>query len=103
MEWAGQIDTHLDTAGLVARLAERWAGEPFVRVLPAGQLPSTAHVRGSNVCLLGAAVDRRAGRLIVVSALDNLVKGASGQAIQAANVAIGLPESTGLTVAPLFP
>jgi N-acetyl-gamma-glutamyl-phosphate reductase len=93
----------LDTAGFVARLAERWAGEPFVRVLPAGQLPSTAHVRGSNVCLLGAAVDRRAGRLIVVSALDNLVKGASGQAIQAANVAIGLPESTGLTVAPLFP
>jgi N-acetyl-gamma-glutamyl-phosphate reductase len=93
----------LDTPGLCARLAEHWAGEPFVRVLPPGELPSTAHARGSNVCLVGAAVDRRAGRLVVVSALDNLVKGASGQAIQAANVALGLPETAGLTASPLFP
>lgn len=93
----------LDTAELVTRLAEHWAGEAFVRVLPPGQLPSTVHVRGSNVCLIGAAVDRRAGRLIIVSALDNLVKGAAGQAIQAANAALVLPETAGLTGAPLFP
>ncbi len=93
----------LDAAGLVARIAAHYEGEPFVRVLPAGQLPSTTMVRGSNFCLIGAAVDRRAGRLIVVSAIDNLVKGASGQAIQALNVALGLPETAGLTQAPLYP
>lgn len=93
----------LDTAGLVARIAAHYEGEPFVRVLPPGQLPSTTMARGSNYCLIGAAVDRRAGRLIVVSAIDNLVKGASGQAIQALNVALGLPETTGLLQAPLYP
>lgn len=93
----------LDTAGLVARIAAHYEGEPFVRVLPPGQLPSTTMVRGSNFCLVGAAVDRRAGRLIVVSAIDNLVKGASGQAVQALNVVLGLPETAGLAHAPLYP
>lgn len=93
----------LDTAGLVAALADSFAGEPFVKVLPAGQLPSTVHVRGSNVCVIGAAVDPHAQRLVVVAAIDNLVKGASGQAIQAANVALGLPETAGLELPPLFP
>ena len=93
----------LDTAELVERLAAHYAGEPFVRVLPAGQLPSTTMVRGSNFCLIGAAVDRRAGRLIVVSAIDNLVKGASGQAIQALNCALGLAETAGLEQVPLYP
>lgn len=93
----------LDTAGLVERIAAHYEGEPFVRVLPAGQLPSTTMVRGSNYCLIGAAVDRRAGRLIVVSTIDNLVKGASGQAVQALNVVLGLPETTGLAQAPLYP
>ena len=59
--------------------------------------------RGSNHCLVGAAVDRRAGRLVVVSAIDNLVKGASGQAIQALNVVLGLPETMGLEQPPLYP
>jgi N-acetyl-gamma-glutamyl-phosphate reductase len=93
----------LDTAGLVDRIARYYEGEPFVRVLPAGQLPSTTMVRGSNFCLIGAAVDRRAGRLVVVSTLDNLVKGASGQAVQALNVVLGLPETMGLLQAPLYP
>lgn len=93
----------LDTAGLVERLAAHYEKEPFVHVLPAGQLPSTTMVRGSNHCLVGAAVDRRAGRLVVVSAIDNLVKGASGQAIQALNVVLGLPETMGLEQPPLYP
>ncbi|WP_373046650.1 N-acetyl-gamma-glutamyl-phosphate reductase [Vulgatibacter sp.] len=93
----------LDTAGLVERIAAHYENEPFVRVLPPGQLPSTTMVRGSNFCLIGAAVDRRAGRLIVASVIDNLVKGASGQAVQALNVVLGLPETAGLGQVPLYP
>ena len=84
-------------------LAERYAGEPFLRVLPFGQVPHTRHVRGSNLCLLGVAPDRRSGRAVVVSTLDNLMKGASGQAVQNANLMLGLPETQGLEAAPLFP
>lgn len=92
------------TAGdLVAHLADRFAGEPFVKVLPLGVLPHTRHVRGSNLCLVGATDDRLPGRAILVTVIDNLVKGASGQAIQNMNVMFGLPEAAGLEQAPLFP
>ena len=84
-------------------LAARYAGEPFVHVLPLGSTPATRHVRGSNLCHIGVAHDRRPGRTIVISALDNLVKGASGQAIQNANLMLGLEETTGLMAPPLFP
>ena len=84
-------------------LAERYAGEPFVRVLPEGGAPATRHVRGSNLCLIGVFADRIEGRAIVISAIDNLVKGASGQAIQNMNLMCGLPETLGLEQAPLFP
>ena len=84
-------------------LVARYAGEPFVRILPAGQAPATRHVRGSNLCLIGVFADRIAGRAIVISAIDNLVKGASGQAVQNMNVMFSLPETTGLNQAPLFP
>ena len=67
-----------------------YANEPFVHVLPFGQMPQTRHVRGSNMTFLGVAKDRIAGRAIVGSALDNLVKGASGQAVQNMNVMLGL-------------
>lgn len=93
----------LDTHALVGKLAGFYEGEPFVKVLPPGQLPSTTMTRGSNGCLIGAAVDQRAGRLIVLAALDNLVKGASGQAIQALNVAMGWEETAGLGHVPLYP
>src|SRR3546814_4117738 len=63
-----------DARGLHAVLAERFAGEPFVRVVPFGQTPATRHVRGSNLCLIGVAADRQPDRAIVVSVLDNLVK-----------------------------
>jgi N-acetyl-gamma-glutamyl-phosphate reductase len=76
---------------------------PFIRLLPLGESPHTRHVRGSNFCDLGVVADRRPGRVIVFSALDNLVKGASGQAIQNANLMLGLDETAGLMAAPLFP
>jgi N-acetyl-gamma-glutamyl-phosphate reductase len=85
-------------------LEEAYRGEPFVQVLPSeGGMPSTHHVRGSNLCLIGLAQDRLAGRAIVISALDNLVKGASGQAVQDMNVMLGLDETMGLQQEPLFP
>ncbi|MHA6347041.1 N-acetyl-gamma-glutamyl-phosphate reductase [Roseivivax sp. CAU 1761] len=84
-------------------LAEAYAAEPFLEVLPFGETPSTHHVRGSNFCHLGVTGDRIAGRAIVVAALDNLTKGSSGQAVQNANVMLGLPETQGLMLAPCFP
>jgi N-acetyl-gamma-glutamyl-phosphate reductase len=80
-----------------------YAGEPFVRVLPQGSLPSTAFVRGSNFCDIAPLVDMRTGRIIVVSAIDNLVKGASGQAVQNMNIVCGFPETMGLEGLGLFP
>ena len=72
--------------------------EPFVTLLPQGEFPKTADVLGSNVALIGLAVDEAAGRVVVISAIDNLVKGTAGAAIQSANLALGLPESSGLPV-----
>lgn len=73
-----------------------YAHETFVHVLPAGQFPKSADTTGSNTALLGLAVDERTGRVVIISAIDNLVKGAAGAAIQSANIALGLPETTGL-------
>ena len=84
-------------------LADAYTQEPFIHVLPFGQTPSTHHVRGSNLCHIGVTGDRIPGRTIVIGALDNLTKGSSGQALQNANLMLGLPETTGLTMAPLFP
>ena len=75
-----------------------YANEPFVQVMPAGQFPRSGDTTGANTCLIGLAIDERVGRLIVVSALDNLVKGTAGAAIQSANIALGLPEGMGLSV-----
>jgi N-acetyl-gamma-glutamyl-phosphate reductase len=88
---------------LHAHLAKGYAPEPFVHVLPFGATPQTRHVRGSNMTFIGVAADRVAGRAIIVSALDNLTKGASGQAVQNMNVLLGLPETTGLEQVALFP
>jgi N-acetyl-gamma-glutamyl-phosphate reductase len=77
---------------------QAYAAEPFVHVLPAGQFPRTADTVGANTALIGLAVDADADRLVVVSAIDNLAKGTAGAAVQSANIALGLPETTGLTV-----
>ncbi|MDT3346194.1 N-acetyl-gamma-glutamyl-phosphate reductase [Microbacterium aquilitoris] len=75
-----------------------YADEPFVHLLPEGSFPRTADVLGANTALLGLAIDRAAGRVVVVAAVDNLVKGTAGAAIQSMNIALGLTESTGLSV-----
>ncbi|HUR15507.1 MAG TPA: N-acetyl-gamma-glutamyl-phosphate reductase [Mycobacteriales bacterium] len=86
-----------------AALAEAYAHEPFVHLLPEGSWPHTAATHGSNSCHLQATVDSDSGRVLVVSALDNLGKGAAGQAIQSANLVLGLPEQAGLSVSGVAP
>ena len=84
-------------------LAAAYDAEPFIEVLPMGEAPSTRHIRGSNFCHIGVVADRIDGRAIVVAALDNLTKGSSGQALQNANLMLGIDEVEGLMMAPLFP
>jgi N-acetyl-gamma-glutamyl-phosphate reductase len=88
---------------LHAVLAKAYASEPFVHVLPFGEMPQTRHVRGSNFTFVGLAPDRIAGRAIIGSALDNLTKGASGQAVQNMNLMFGFPETLGIDQVALFP
>jgi N-acetyl-gamma-glutamyl-phosphate reductase len=88
---------------LHAILLEAYANEPFVHVLLFGEMPQTRHVRGSNLTFIGVAKDRIPGRAIIGSALDNLTKGASGQAVQNMNLVLGFPEALGLEQAALFP
>ncbi len=95
-------------AGLTTELAreileQAYADEPFVRVLPEGKTPNLAAVRGSNFCDVTAVLDPRTGMLLLLSAIDNLVKGSGGQAVQGANIMLGLPETAGLLEAPLIP
>jgi N-acetyl-gamma-glutamyl-phosphate reductase len=96
----------VDRAGeeaLRAALAESYAGERFVHLLPHGQWPRTGDVSGSNAVHLQVAADQHSGRAIVVAAIDNLGKGAAGQAVQNANLILGLPESSGLTTGGVAP
>ncbi len=88
---------------LRATLEQKYSGEPFVHVVGEGVSPATRDVRGSNHCLIGVFADRRPGRAIILTAIDNLVKGASGQALQNMNLMCGLPETAGLEQLSLFP
>jgi len=84
-------------------LVKQYEKEPFVYVLPFGKTPQSRHVRGSNMTFIGVANDRIPGRAIIVSTLDNLTKGASGQAVQNMNLVLGFPETTGIDQPALFP
>jgi N-acetyl-gamma-glutamyl-phosphate reductase len=84
-------------------LSDAYEKEPFVHVMPFGETPHTRHVRGSNMTMIGVAADRIEGRAIIVAALDNLVKGASGQAVQNMNLMLGFPETMGIEQVALFP
>ena len=86
-----------------AAYAKAYADEPFVHLLPEGQWPTTAAVLGANTVQLQLAVAPDAGRLVVVAAVDNLTKGTGGAAIQCANLALGLPETTGLPLVGVAP
>ncbi len=96
-------DAKASPQDLHAILLKSYANEPFVHVLPFGAVPQTRHVRGSNMTFIGVAADRIAGRAIICSTLDNLTKGASGQAVQNMNAMLGYPEATGLDQVALFP
>ncbi|MBV8971363.1 MAG: N-acetyl-gamma-glutamyl-phosphate reductase, partial [Sphingomonadaceae bacterium] len=97
------VESDHAAADLRAALADCYAAEPFVHVLPEGVAPATRMVRGSNHAVVNVFADRVPGRAIVVVAIDNLVKGSSGQALQNMNVMLGHDETAGLTQAPLFP
>jgi N-acetyl-gamma-glutamyl-phosphate reductase len=84
-------------------LVEAYRGEPFVTVLAPGELPDTSHVRGSNRVHVNAFYDARTRRVLAISAIDNLVKGAAGQAVQCMNLLLGFEESSGLALSPMFP
>src|SRR6056297_3436655 len=93
----GEAETILGT------LMVAYDREPFIEVLPMGEVPSTRHIRGSNFCHIGVVADRIDGRAIVIAALDNLTKGSSGQALQNANLMLNIQETEGLMLAPVFP
>jgi N-acetyl-gamma-glutamyl-phosphate reductase len=93
----------LKTEDLLNAFQDYFRGEPFIRIYPKGKLPNTKDVRGSNFCDIGAVVSEPDDRAVVVTAIDNLVKGASGEAIQNMNIMLGYPETMGLEVVPLFP
>lgn len=98
-----RLTSHRPVEEIHAAYDAYYADKPWVRVLPLGKLPETRFVRGTMFCDIGLVVDPRTGRLIVVSAIDNLCRGASGQAVACANLMSGLPSDTGLHLAPLMP
>ncbi|MEU5473949.1 N-acetyl-gamma-glutamyl-phosphate reductase [Streptomyces lydicus] len=93
----------VDAAAARAAYEKAFADEPFVRLLPEGQWPSTAAVYGSNAVQIQLAYDATAGRLVVISAIDNLTKGTAGGALQSMNIALGLDETTGLSTIGVAP
>ena len=98
-----EVDEGFSGSDAIDLYRSRYADEPFVTVCPAGVMPSTAEVRGTNRAVVGVTVDERTRTLIVACAIDNLVKGAAGQAIQCANAVLGFPETEGLrSLQPVF-
>lgn len=97
------VKRHLPTPDLLDLYREFYQDEPFVRIRPAGDLPQTKQVYGSNFCDIGLQVDGRTRTVVVCAAIDNLVKGAAGQAVQNFNIVCGLDETTGLLGLPLYP
>lgn len=98
-----QLSRKVTATDLREALLANYAEEPFVRIMPEGLVPQTRYVRGSNFCFIGVFSDRASGKAIICSVIDNLVKGASGQAVQNFNLMTGKPETLGLEQQPLFP
>lgn len=101
------VSAPLALGATASKIREAWeeayTTEPFVHVLPAGEWPSTASTLGANTALIGIGVDSKAGRIITVTAIDNLVKGTAGAALQSMNIALGLPETLGLVMEGVAP
>ncbi|MBA4536477.1 N-acetyl-gamma-glutamyl-phosphate reductase [Bacillus aquiflavi] len=99
----GQLTAELTTKRLIELYQEMYDKKTFVRIRPEGQYPAVKEVRGSNYCDIGINVDERTGRVTIISVIDNLMKGAAGQAVQNANLMFGLDETLGLEFIPLYP
>ncbi|MEX1028709.1 MAG: N-acetyl-gamma-glutamyl-phosphate reductase [Paenibacillaceae bacterium] len=99
----GTLIESINADNLIDLYRRYYDGRPFVRVRDEGKLPATKEVWGSNYCDIGFAVDERTGRVTIISVIDNLVKGAAGQAIQNLNLMMGWDESEGLRMAPVYP
>jgi N-acetyl-gamma-glutamyl-phosphate reductase len=97
------LTKRLKTEEVLNTFQEHYQKEPFIRICQKGKLPDTKDVRGSNYCDIGVKVNEADGRVVIVTAIDNLVKGASGEAVQNMNIMLGYPETMGLDVVPLFP
>ena len=100
--YADLVETK-STEELIDLYRQRYVNEKFVRIMPGDQLPNIAYVRGTNFCDIGLVSDQHTGRVIVISAIDNLVKGAAGQAVQNMNIMCGFQEALGLGIVPTFP
>ncbi len=98
-----QLQPGIHQADISQLYDKMYAQEPFVRVLSENNFPATQYVRGSNFCDIGFKIDTRTGRIIILSTLDNIVKGAAGQAVQNMNLMCGFAETSGLEGAPFFP
>lgn len=98
-----KLSTSITTEELTKIYQQFYGGERFIRVLPAGMYPATKAVAGSNHCDLSVTVDPRTKRVIVLAAIDNLIKGAAGQAVQNLNLMYNLPEDAGLDFAGMYP
>ncbi|MBI3755984.1 MAG: N-acetyl-gamma-glutamyl-phosphate reductase [Deltaproteobacteria bacterium] len=94
-------NSKVKTQNIIDLYKKHYGGEFFIRIMSEGTFPNISQVKGSNFCDIGLKLDERTGRLIIVTAIDNLVKGASGQAVQNMNIMFGLPETTGLIMPPL--
>mgnify|MGYP001615729596 FL=1 len=97
------IKKPINAEQLLEHYRDFYENEPFVRILNSGSLPDTKNIRGSNICEIGIVEDKRTGMTVIVSAIDNLIKGASGQAIQNMNIMQGFDEGCGLNLLPIFP
>ena len=99
----GTIRRNITEDQLLELYNEFYENEPFVRVREKGIFPATKEVSGSNFCDIGVSIDERTGRVTIVSVIDNLMKGAAGQAVQNANIMFGFEETTGLNFSPVYP
>ncbi|GLI53032.1 N-acetyl-gamma-glutamyl-phosphate reductase [Thermodesulfovibrio yellowstonii] len=99
----GKLNKNMTTKEAIEVLEESYQNEPFVKIMPEGQIPAIKYVRGTNYCYIGVVVNQRTGRIILISAIDNLVKGASGQAVQNMNIMFGIDETKALKNLALSP
>ncbi len=98
-----QLKPEVQQTDITQLYEKMYSQEPFIRILPEDTFPATQYVRGSNFCDIGFKIDNRTGRIIILSTIDNIVKGAAGQAVQNMNLMCGFAETAGLESAPFFP